>query len=161
MTSYKWTTNSPSSFTISCFFLPAGLTNWYLDPPLRDFVRNRIWVNTWRPRLSLLRQLIWHAPQLKRKCANLQSDPGEGRSQEPAFGPFTNRIHHQSWIETHLEQERGLTKHRLHKINASRLLLVQVSLRGASDLNYQECFRKQQNSSCSLSQTHNSHQQHF
>lgn len=112
-------------------------------------------------RLSLLRQLIWHVPQLKRKCANLQSDPGEGRSQEPAFGPFTNRIHHQSWIETHLEQERSLTKHRLHKINASRLLLVQVSLRGASDLNYQECFRKQQNSSCSLSQTHNGHQQHF
>lgn len=71
----------------------------------------------------------------EKKCANLQPDPREGRSQEPAFGAFTNHIHHQSWIEARLERERSLTKHRLCKINASRLLLVQVSLREASDLN--------------------------
>lgn len=84
---------------------------------------------------SLLCQFLWLVPQLKRKCANLQPDPGEGRSQEPAFGAFTNHIHHQSWIEARLERERSLTKHRLREINASRLLLVQVSFREASDLN--------------------------
>lgn len=79
---------------------------------------------------------------------------GEGRSQEPAFSAFTNRIHHQSRTEAHLEREHGLTKHLLHKINASRLLPVQVPLKGASDLNYQECCRKQRASLCSLSQQH-------
>lgn len=89
----------------------------------------------WPVRPSLLCQFLQLVPPLKRKCANLQPDPGEGRSQEPAFGAFTNHIHHQSWTEAHLEPERGLTKHRLRKINASRLLLIQVSLREASDLN--------------------------
>lgn len=89
----------------------------------------------WPAHPSLLCQFLWLVPQLKRKCANLQPDPGEGRSQEPAFGAFTNHIHHQCWIEARLEQERGLTKHRLRKINASRLLLVQISFREASDLN--------------------------
>lgn len=76
------------------------------DPPLRGSVRNRIWVNTWCPppaRLLLCDRLDWLIPKLKRKCANLQPDPGEGRSQEQAFGPFTNRIHHQSWTRAHLE----------------------------------------------------------
>lgn len=67
---------------------------------------------------------------------------GKEERQKPAFGAFTGRIHHQSWAEAHLERERGLTKHLLNKINASRLLPVQVPLRGASDLNYQECYRK-------------------
>lgn len=110
--------------------------------------------------LLLLCQLDWLLPQMKRKCANLQSDPGEGRSQEPAFGAFTNRIHHQHWTQAHLEWEHGLTKHP-HKINASRLLLVQVSLREASDLNYQECYRKQQSSVCSLRQKYNGNRQHI
>lgn len=111
-------------------------------------------------RLSLLRLLDWLVPQLDRKCANLQPDPKEGRSQEPAFSAFTNHIHHQSRTEAHLEQEHGLTKHLPHKINASRLLPVQVSLRGASDLNYQECYRKQRASACSLRQEHHGNQQH-
>lgn len=110
--------------------------------------------------LSRLRQLDWLVPQLDRKCANLQPDPGEGRSQEPAFSAFTNRIHHQSRTEAHLEREHGLTKHLLHKINASRLLPVQVPLRGASDLNYQECYRKRRASLCSLCQQHHGNQQH-
>lgn len=113
----------------------------------------------WPVRLPLLRQLDWLVPQLKRKCANLQSDPGEGRSQEPAFGAFTNRIHHQSWTPALLERERGLTKH-LHKINASRLLLVQVSLREASDLNYQECYIGSSKAQSSLHQKHKGNQQH-
>lgn len=134
--------------------IPGGL---FEDPPLLGFVRNPIWDNTRCPSpvcLSLLRQLDWLVAELDRKCANLQPDPGEGRSQEPAFGAFTSRIHHQSQSEAHLEREHGLTKHLLHKINASRLLPVQVALRGASDPNYQECYRKQQASVCSLCQQH-------
>ncbi|CAB1426365.1 unnamed protein product, partial [Pleuronectes platessa] len=46
--------------------------------------------------------------------------------RKPAFSAFTSRIHHQTWAEAHLERERGLTKHLLHKINASRLLPVQL-----------------------------------
>ena len=44
--------------------------------------------------------------------------------RKPALSAFTNRIHHQSRAQAHLEWERGLTKHLLHKINASRLLWV-------------------------------------
>jgi len=99
-------------------------------------------------RLSPLRQSGRPVPQPDRKSANLSPDPrewggGGGRRQEQAFSAFTNRIHHQSRAEAHLEREHSLTKHLLHKINASRLLPVQVPLRGASDLNYQECYRKQ------------------
>lgn len=108
--------------------------------------------------LSLPRQSDWLVPRPDRKCANLQPDPGEGRSQEPAFSAFTNRIHHQSRTEVRLEREHSLTKHLLHKINASRLLPVQVPLRGASDLNYQECYRKQRASACSLRQLHHGNQ---
>lgn len=46
--------------------------------------------------------LDWLLLKLERKCANLQPDPGEGRSQEQAFGPFTSRIHHQRWTRAHL-----------------------------------------------------------
>ena len=135
--------------------IPGGL---FEDPPLLGFVRNPIWDNTRCPSpvcLSLLRQLDWLVAELDRKCANLQPDPGEGRSQEPAFGAFTSRIHHQSQSEAHLEREHGLTKHLLHKINASRLLPVQVALRGASDPNYQECYRnsKPRSAACANSTT--------
>lgn len=49
-----------------------------------------------------VRLLDWLDPNLERKCANLQPDPGEGRSQEQALGPFTSRIHHQRWTRAHL-----------------------------------------------------------
>lgn len=83
------------------------------DPPLCGSVRNHIGVNTWcstRPSNLAPRclpgcsvtGLDWLLPKLERKCANLQPDPGEGRSQEQAFGPFTSRIHHQRWTQAHL-----------------------------------------------------------
>lgn len=49
------------------------------------------------PRPNPVRLLDWLLPELERKCANLQPDPGEGRTQEQAFAPFTSRIHHRRW----------------------------------------------------------------
>lgn len=42
--------------------------------------------------------LDWLLPKLERKCANLQPDPGEGRSQEQAFWSF-----HQSYSSPALD----------------------------------------------------------
>lgn len=112
------------------------------DPPLRGFVRNRIWANTWCPFLHPCHGSVgWIGSYHNWKGSVLICNPirwkEEARNRPLVLSPvvFITR----AGPRAHLEPEHGLTKHRLHKINASRLLLVQVSLREASDLNYQEC----------------------
>lgn len=147
----SWLQSRSALSTITCFIqiIPAWL---FKDSPLCRSLRNHIWGCTWRPCLCTYCSCIsWIG--LFHNCAGslLICNPIQGK-EEVRNQPSVLHIHHQSWTEAHLEREHDLTKHLLHKINASRLLPVQVPLRGPSDLNYQECYRKQRASLCSLRQ---------